>query len=92
VNKFVSTAALAIVLGASGAGVAAAQPVNNVGHRHPNLEAAQRLSSEAYQKLALSRQANEFDEGGHALKAQELLEQANAQLGMAAQFLNAHGK
>ncbi len=52
----------------------------------------QRLSSEAYQKLALSRQANEFDEGGHALKAQQLLEQVNAQLAMAAQFLNAHGK
>jgi hypothetical protein len=75
-------------------GMALAQrPVENVNpHRHPNLAAAQRLSEQAYQKCIAAQQANEFDLGGHAQKAKELLEQANQQLKLAAEAANRNHK
>ena len=78
--------ALAVVLG----GIALAQkPVENVNpNRHPNLAAAQRLTEMAYNKLVAAQEANEFDLGGHAAKARELLDQANQQLKMAAEVSN----
>ena len=51
------------------------QPAENVNpQRHGNLAAAQRLCEKAYEKLVAAQQANEFDLGGHAKKAKELLE------------------
>jgi len=64
------------------------QPMTNVGGRHPNLDAAQHLCLEAYQKLLASQKANEFDQGGHAAQAKELLDQVNAQIAQAAKFDN----
>lgn len=46
----------------------------------PNLGVAQRLVSQAFDKLEAARQANEYDLGGHAEKAKALLEQAKAEL------------
>jgi hypothetical protein len=70
-------------------GVASAQqPVQNVGKRHPNLAAAQQLSAQAAQKIAAAQSANEFDLGGHAQKAKELLDQANQELREAATTAN----
>ena len=70
--------------------VSQAAPVNNVsGKKHPNLAAAQHLTTQAYDKIVAAQNANEFDLGGHAKKARELLEQANRELKAAAEFANA---
>jgi len=64
-------------------------PKDNVsGHRHPNLAAAQRLSQQAYEKVVAAQAANEYDMGGHAQKAKELLDQVNRELKMAAEDAN----
>jgi hypothetical protein len=70
-------------------GLAVAQPQRNVsGARHPNLAAAQRLSQQAYEKIAAAQQANEWDMQGHAQKAKELLDQVNRELKQAAEAAN----
>lgn len=67
----------------------AQRPERNVSpRRHPNLAAAQRLSAQAYQRVLDAQRANEFDLGGHAQKAKELLEQANQELKEAAEAAN----
>jgi hypothetical protein len=72
-----------------GSAVVAAKPVENVSPtKHPNIAAAQRLTSEAYEKVVAAQKANEFDMGGHAQKAKELLAQANAELKQAALAAN----
>jgi hypothetical protein len=69
------------------------KPVRNVsGMRHPNLAAAQRLSRQAYERIVAAQQANEWDMGGHAQKAKELLEQANRELKEAAEAANENRK
>jgi F0F1-type ATP synthase membrane subunit b/b' len=69
----------------------AAKPARNVNpHRHPNLAAAQRLSRQAYEKVTAAQKANEWDMGGHAAKAKDLLDQANNELKQAAEAANDH--
>jgi F0F1-type ATP synthase membrane subunit b/b' len=72
--------------------VVAAAPANNVSHaRHPNIAAAQRLATQAYEKIEAAQRANEFDLGGHAQKAKDLLDQASRELKAAAEASNANG-
>jgi hypothetical protein len=79
---------VALVLAASTA--LAAPPADNVGrHRHPNLAAAQRLATKAYEKVVAAQQANEWDLGGHAQKAKDLLDEVNRELKAAAETANA---
>ena len=74
------------------AGPVSARPADNVkAGRHPNIAAAQRLSTQAFDKIVAAQKANEFDLGGHAQKAKDLLEQANRELKEAAETSNAHG-
>ena len=76
-----------MAVGAIGVAVGVAQrpPVDNVhAGRHPNIAAAQRLTTQAFEKISAAQQANEFDMGGHAQKAKELLDQANRELAQAA--------
>ena len=56
--------------------------------RHPNLAAAQRLAAQASAKVSAAQQANEFDMGGHAAKAKQLLDQASEELNQAAGAAN----
>lgn len=63
-------------------------PVNVGAARHPNLAAAQRLAKRAFEKIVAAQDANEFDLGGHAAKAKDLLDQANAELKAAAETAN----
>jgi len=56
--------------------------------RHPNLAAAQRLSRQAWEKISAAQAANEWDMGGHAQKAKELLDQVNFELKEAAEAAN----
>ena len=66
----------------------AQQPVENVGKRHPNLEAAQHLIEQAFQKISDAQRANEFDMGGHAQKAKQLLDEASNEIKAAATAAN----
>jgi hypothetical protein len=69
--------------------VAAADPVDNINaHKHPNLASAQRLVTQAYENISAAQVANEWDLGGHAQKAKELLDQANRELKAAAVTAN----
>ena len=69
--------------------VFAQKPVKNVSpKRHPNLAAAQKLSAQAYDKVIAAQKANEWDLGGHAQKAKDLLEQVNQELKQAAETSN----
>jgi hypothetical protein len=80
---------IALALAASTA--LADPPADNVGrHRHPNLAAAQRLSTKAYEKVVAAQQANEWDLGGHAQKAKDLLDEVNRELKAAAETANAN--
>jgi F0F1-type ATP synthase membrane subunit b/b' len=67
----------------------AQKPVRNVSpSRHPNLAAAQKFATDAYDKIVAAQRANEFDMKGHAQKAKELLEQVNNELKQAAEAAN----
>ena len=45
---------------------------------HPNIQAANRFVDKAIEKMRAAQQANEYDMQGHALKAEQLLNQAAA--------------
>jgi hypothetical protein len=81
------SAALALAMSVALAG----PPVDNISkQKHPNLAAAQRLSTQAYEKISQAQQANEWDMGGHAAKAKDLLDQVNRELKEAAEAANAN--
>ncbi len=76
-----------------GVGTVVAQPKENVSKGlHPNLARAQRQSEAAYQSVIAAQQANEYDLGGHAAKAKQLLEEVNNELKLAAEQSNANKK
>jgi hypothetical protein len=84
---------LALALLCSGFVYAQKKPARNISpRRHPNLAAAQRLSAQAYEKVVAAQKANEWDLGGHAQKAKELLDQVNHELKEAAEAANADHK
>jgi hypothetical protein len=85
-KMILGSAALALVASAAIAG----PPVDNIGKRHPNLAAAQRLSTQAYEKISAAQAANEWDMQGHAAKAKDLLDQVNHELKAAAEAANKH--
>ena len=57
---------------------------------HPNLAAAQTFIEKAINKVSAAQIANEFDMNGHAAKAKNLLEQAYAEIKLAALAANAN--
>jgi hypothetical protein len=85
---------IAMLIGAGMAagsiGIAVAQrPEKDVSkQRHPNLAAAQRLSEQAWQRVVDAQKANEWDLGGHAQKAKDLLDEVNRELKLAAETSN----
>ncbi len=58
--------------------------------RHPNLWAAQTFIEKAIQKVTAAQVANEYDMDGHAAKAKGLLDQAYAEIKLAALAANAN--
>ena len=56
--------------------------------RHPNLAQAQNLIESAMGKISAAQQANEFDMGGHAARAKQLLGQAYEEIKLAALAAN----
>jgi hypothetical protein len=87
-RKFLILPATCVLL-LTGAVAMAQKPKDNVSAaRHPNLAAAQRLCTQAWEKIGAAQQANEFDMQGHAAKAKELLDQVNRELKLAAESAN----
>jgi hypothetical protein len=90
-RALVAGTVLAVLLG--GGAILAQKPKDNVSERrHPNLAAARRLSTQAYEKIIAAQKANEWDMRGHAQKAKDLLEQVNSELKQAAEAANKDAK
>ena len=85
-NRFVLAACAAFAL-ASGGLLAKGATAGN-----PNLKAAHNHVREAMMKITAAQKANEFDMEGHAAKAKELLEQAEKEIGQAAEAATANKK
>ena len=82
-------ALLVLALFTMGVLFAQEKPARNVSpERHANLAAAQRLCAQAFQRIIDAQKANEWDLGGHAQKAKELLDQVNHELKEAAEAAN----
>jgi hypothetical protein len=63
----------------------AQQPPQNIDrYRHGNLAAAQNLIAQAYDRMTAAQQANEYELGGHAARAKQLLWQASEEIKQAA--------
>ena len=58
--------------------------------RHPNLADAQHHVVQAYDKAVDAQKANKDELGGHAEKAIALLDQANRELKLAAEYSDHH--
>lgn len=56
-------------------------PTKSAGH--PNLAAAAKLVQQAFDRLEAAQKANEYELGGHAAKAKDLLKQANDEIKLA---------
>lgn len=84
-NLFLSGALLA---GLAVSGVTIAQNVDP--GRHPNLAKAQELIDRAIDRVSDAQQANEYDMGGHAARAKELLMRAREEIKMAAMEAHHH--
>jgi hypothetical protein len=82
-------ALLAVVAAVAACAVSAQVPVQNIDpERHGNLAAAQRLVVQAFERLSDAQNANDYQLGGHAARAKELLRQANDEIKMAAEAAN----
>lgn len=67
----------------------AQEPVENINPaKHGNLAAAQQLVRQAFDRITLAQQDHDYDLGGHAGKAKDLLRQANDALKLAAESAN----
>ena len=73
---------------ALGAVMFAQRPPVDVGERHGNMRAAQELIQQAWMKVDEAQQDNNYNLGGHAGRAKELLTQASNQIKMAAEAAN----
>ena len=89
VRRILTTGALGVALISTVAGIAQRPPKDNINSkRHPNLSAAQDLGTRAYGRIKDAQRANEYDLGGHAAKAERLLDQANQELRLATNVSN----
>jgi hypothetical protein len=75
---------------ALGAIVFAQQPPVNVGERHGNMRAAQQLIQQAWQKVDEAQRDNNYNLGGHAGRAKDLLSQASEEIRLSADAANSH--
>jgi hypothetical protein len=73
----------------SGIAAFAREPAVNISPKlHPDFAAAQRRSSQAYNKIVAAKKADEWDMEGDALKPKELPDQVNNGLELAAEAGN----
>jgi hypothetical protein len=84
-TKTILTVVTAAALAFTG-GILSAGPLRG----HPNLEAAKNDLNAAWEHITRAQSANEYDMGGHAAKAKELIGTAKEEVRMAAEDANAH--
>ncbi len=86
-HKMQITGAALFALLTCGLALFAQSPVVTINpNRHGNLWSAQQSIALAYKKINAAQRANHNKLGGHAAKAKDLLNQANQELTMAAEF------
>jgi hypothetical protein len=83
------SAALCLAL-ALGVIAFAQEPRVTVGERHGNMRAAQQLIQQAWQKVDEAQKDNNYNLGGHAGRAKELLAQASEEIKLSAEDANSH--
>lgn len=92
-RRTILTESLLMGLTLTASGFAQTPPPEGVrASHHENLAAAQRLIHEAYEKITAAQQANHSDLGDHAKRAKELLDEADKELGLAADVANQNHK
>ncbi len=67
-------------------------PLNVDPARHGNIARAQQYTLQAYEAMTAAQQANEYDLGGHASNAKQLLYQASEEMKAAAISANRNGR
>ncbi|MDN7671089.1 hypothetical protein QZM22_00755 [Burkholderia oklahomensis] len=81
------------ILCAATMSLANAQTAQNIDpHYHPNLARAQQQIAAAYSSIVAAQNANQYQLGGHADRAKQLLSQAAAELKAAALTANSEGR
>ena len=85
-----SIVAAVLGLGMLGSLAIAKPKIDVSAHRHPNINEAQEFVRKAYEKMNAAEKANEYDMGGHAQKAKELLDKASEEMKLAAEGANEH--
>ncbi|HTP69043.1 MAG TPA: hypothetical protein VMJ35_09080 [Dongiaceae bacterium] len=91
-NRIVLSGAFCFVL-AGGSILVAQRPAENIDPgKHAALAAAQRAIQQAYDKTEDARKAHGDQLGGHAEKAIQHMQAADAELKAAAEYLDAHHK
>jgi hypothetical protein len=76
--------AMGLILGCSVGVFAQSVPVVDIGQRHGNLRAAQQYIQAAWQRIDAAQVDNNYNLGGHAGRAKDLLTQADEELKLAA--------
>ncbi len=66
----------------------AQEPTKQKKYAHPNLVAADKLCAQALAKLEAAQVANEYDLGGHAKKAKDLIKTAQDEIKLATETAN----
>ena len=88
-SKFLKSATVALFLCATATPAMAQEPAENISAtKHGNLAAAQTLVRQAFDRITAAQQDHNYDLGGHAGKAKDLLRQANDELKLAAESAN----
>ncbi len=88
-RKLVAAGVLCVVLACPGV-LAAQQPTVSIDtDGHGNLSAAQEYVVRAWERIDQAQKINNYNLGGHAARAKELLDQATDEIRAAADELNA---
>ena len=88
----ISSVLIAAAVGAMASATYAQPPEQDISSfRHGNLAAAQSLVAQAFDRMTAAQEANEYQLGGHAGRAKELLREASEEMKLAAIEANHHG-
>ncbi len=90
VRKMVVMCIALCVAFALGATLFAQAPGVTVGDRHGNMRAAQQYIKQAWLKVDEAQKDNNYNLGGHAGRAKELLAQASEEIKLSAEAANSH--
>jgi hypothetical protein len=72
-----------LMAGVFGAGLLMGGIMAQAARQHPNLEAAQNLIDQAFQRVVTAQKDDHYDMQGHAERAKQLLQQAKGELNQA---------